>query len=170
MSLALYVPVTESLKELRIKLKQAPPMLQPRLKMLLVMKRVGESGISKRELMDSVGVCSQSIQNWRTAYKRGGMEGLLSNGKKGKCGRSSIFTKKEHRKIEALLHNPRNGLSGYVELQKWVADEFQKEVKYNTVLKYATRHFGSKVKTARKSHVKKDEEAVGTFKKTFVEK
>ncbi|MDR0294693.1 MAG: hypothetical protein LBH91_00645 [Prevotellaceae bacterium] len=67
------------------------------------MKRAGESGISKRELMDSVSVCSQSIQNWHTAYKRGGLEGLLSNGKKGKCSRSSIFTAQEYRIIEALF-------------------------------------------------------------------
>jgi len=170
MSLALHIPVTESIKELRVKLKQASPMLQPRLKMLLVMKKAGVSGISKRELMDSVGVCSQSIQNWRTAYKRGGMAALLANGKKGKCGKPSVFTKQEHRAMEALLQNPRNGLAGYVELQKWVAEEFQKEVKYNTVLKYATKHFDSKVKTARKSHVKKEEEAVAAFKKTSVKK
>jgi transposase len=138
--------------------------------MLLEMKKAGESGISKRELMDCVGVCSQSIQIWRTAYKNGGMEALLSNEKKGKCGKPSIFTKGEHQMMEALLHNPKNGLTGYVELQKWVNDEYQKEVKYNTVLKYATRHFGSKVKTARKSHVKKDDEAVRTFKKTSVKK
>jgi transposase len=168
MSLALYIPVTESLKELRVMLKQSSPMFQPRLKMLLVMKNAGESGISKRELIDSVGVCGQSIQNWRTAYKRDGMYALLSNGKRGRCGRSSIFTKDEHQTMEALLHNPHNGLAGYVELQKWVIEEFRKEVKYNTVLKYATRHFGSKVKTARKSHVKKDGEAVEIFKKTSV--
>jgi transposase len=135
-----------------------------------MMKRAGASGISKRELMDSVGACSQSIHNWRTSYKLGGMDALLSNGRVGKCGKPSIFTKEEHKKIEALLHNPKNGLAGYVELHKWVSDEFQKEVKYNTVLKYATRHFGSKVKTARRSHVKKDGEAVQTFKKTSAKK
>jgi hypothetical protein len=106
MSFALHVPVTESLKELRVKLKQASPMFQPRLKMLLVMKKSGESGISKRELMDSVGVCSQSIQNWRTSYKRGGMESLLSNGKKGKCGKPPIFTKEEHQKMGAFMILP----------------------------------------------------------------
>ncbi|HEY0299080.1 MAG TPA: winged helix-turn-helix domain-containing protein [Arachidicoccus sp.] len=57
-------------------------------------------------------------------------------------------------------------MAGYVELQEWIEKEFQKEVKYNTVLKYAMRHFGSSVKVARKSHVKKDEQAVAVFKKT----
>ena len=44
--------------------------------------------------------------------------------------------------------------------------EFKKELKYNTILKYAVKNFGSKVKVARKSHVKKDGESVITFKKT----
>jgi hypothetical protein len=39
-------------------------------------------------------------------------------------------------------------------------------MKYITLVKYAERHFGSKIKVARKSHVKKDEEAVVAFKKT----
>ncbi len=41
-------------------------------------------------------------------------------------------------------------------------------MKYITLVKYTKRHFGTKIKVARKSHVKKDEEAVATFKKTSV--
>jgi hypothetical protein len=41
-------------------------------------------------------------------------------------------------------------------------------MKYITLLKYAERHFGSKIKVARKSHVKKDDLRVESFKKTLV--
>ena len=112
------------------------------------------------------GVCSQSIHNWRSSYRTGGMEALLSNGRKGKAGKPSVFTKQEHQKIANKLGDPKNGLAGFVELQQWIEEEFNKEVKYNTILKYAIRHFGASVKTARKSHVKKDAQAVSTFKKT----
>ena len=61
-------------------------------------------------------------------------------------------------------------MAGYVELQQWIEKEFKKEVKYNTILKYAMKNFGSKVKVARKSHVKKDNEAVAAFKKTLLKK
>ncbi|MBK7740057.1 MAG: helix-turn-helix domain-containing protein [Saprospiraceae bacterium] len=105
--------------------------------------------------MSCVGASSQSIHNWRTAYKNGGMEALLHNGRKGKVGKPSIFTLEEHKKIEQKLNDPKNGLAGYVELQQWIEQEFKKEVRYNTILKYAMRHFGSRVKVARKSHVKK---------------
>lgn len=55
-----------------------------------------------------------------------------------------------------------------MELLDWIKNEFKKEIKYNTLLKYSIKNFGSKVKVARKSHIKKDEEAVKAFKKTSV--
>jgi transposase len=170
MSYALFIPVKETEKELKTILKSSTPLISPRIKMLLLMKEAGEKGISKRELMLSVGASSQSIHNWRTSYKKGGMDALVFNGRLGKVGKPSIFTKKEHNQIEAKLKDPKNGLAGYVELQQWIEKEFKKSVKYNTVLKYAMRHFGSKVKVARKSHVKKDQEAVISFKKTLRKK
>ena len=57
-------------------------------------------------------------------------------------------------------------MRGYVELLDWVESTFKKEIKYNTLLKYTNREFGASVKVARKSHVKKDPEAVAAFKKT----
>jgi transposase len=72
--------------------------------------------------------------------------------------------------IEKKLKDPKNGLAGYTELQQWIEKEFNKEVKYNTILKYAMRNFGSSVKVARKSHVKKDELAVESFKKASFKK
>lgn len=166
MSNALYIPVTETIKELRASLKRASPMIALRIKMLIAMKKAGKGGISKRELMDSVGASSQSIHRWRTAYKQGGMEAMVYNGRKGKVGKPSVFTAAEHQQMEQKLKDPKNGLAGYIELQQWIEQEFNKEVKYNTVLKYAMRHFGSKVKVARKSHVRKDNEAITIFKKT----
>ena len=166
MSNALFIPVKETLPELRQHLKKATLMMQPRIKMLIAMKQAGEKGISKRSLMEDIGACSQSIHSWRTAYKKGGMEALLFNGRLGKVGKPSVFTKQEHARLEKKLRDPKNGLAGYVELQQWVKQELEKDVKYNTLLKYAARHFGSSVKAARKSHVNKDEQAADTFKKT----
>jgi tRNA isopentenyl-2-thiomethyl-A-37 hydroxylase MiaE len=67
--------------------------------------------------------------------------------------------------LEAKLKDPKNELRGYTALQTWVEEEFNKRIKYNTLLKYAMRHFQSKVKVARKSHVKKDMETVEGVKK-----
>jgi transposase len=166
MSYVLKIEVKETMEQLRKLLKTASLMIQPRLKMLIAIKKSGGEGISKRALMESIGVCSQSIQNWRTAYLKSGLEALLTNGRKGKSGKPPLFTKEEFAKLEKKLNDPKNGLAGYIELQEWISKEFNKEIKYNTILKFSIRHFGTKVKVARKSHVKKDEKAVGTFKKT----
>ncbi len=170
MSSSLMIPVKESMKELKQLLKSSSSMMHPRIKMLVLMKQNSDKGLSKRALMEGVGVCSQSIQNWRTAYKTGGIEKLLFNGRKGNSGKPSVISEEEKKLIEKKLKDPQNGLAGYIELQQWIEREFKKEVRYNTILKYAMRHFGSSVKVARKSHVKKDETAVTTFKKTSSKK
>jgi transposase len=122
------------------------------------------TGISKRVVADIVGVNHNSVQTWRTIYQQGGIAAILKHDRKE--GRPSAITAEEHLLIEKKLHDPKNGLRGYVELLSWVEAEFKKTIKYNTLLKYSVRHFGSKIKVARKSHIKKDEEAVVTFKKT----
>ena len=118
------------------------------------------------EIAEITGFNHNSVQAWRNLYIKGGIEALMGYVKHK--GRPSILTKKEHKQIEAKLKDPKNGLRGYVELQAWVEKEFNKPIKYNTLLKYAIRQFGSKVKVARKSHVKKDIHQVDSFKKTSV--
>jgi hypothetical protein len=134
--------------------------------MLLVELEHAITGISRRDLALAIGVDPNSITNWRTLYETGGIEAITSHKKTG--FRPSVFTAVEHLAIEEKLNDPKNGLRGYVELQNWIEDEFKKEVKYNTLLKYSIKNFGSSVKVARKSHIKKDDEAVNTFKKTSV--
>ena len=165
MSKVLFINVKETVKEIKSLIKKESLMMQPRLKMLLLIKKSGEAGISKRELMELVGVSSQSIHAWRTAYKINGITGLLKNNRKGKSGRQSIFTKEQQIAIGNKLNDPKNNLQGYKELQKWIKDEFDLEVKYNTLLVYSIRKHQSSVKVARKSHVKKDAEASANFKK-----
>ena len=65
------------------------------------------------------------------------------------------------------LNDSENGLQGYVELKEWIEKEVGKTFKYNTLLYYCIRNFKSSVKVARKSHAKKDELALETFKKTL---
>lgn len=108
-----------------------------------------------------------SITKWRKMYEEEGIESLLKDGRVGGF-KPSVVTKEEHKRLKALLNDQNNGIVGYAELLKWVQTELQKEMKYITLVKYVQRHFGTKIKTARKSHVKKDEEAVAAFKKTSV--
>jgi transposase len=166
MSAPKQIIIKETLAQLRKLQRNSIPMIANRIKVLIEFKKNETTGISKRAVADMVGVNHNSVQSWRTVYEQGGIEAILKHDRKE--GRPSTITAAEHQLIEKKLQDPKNGLRGYVELLNWVEDEFKKTIKYNTLLKYSIRHFGSKVKVARKSHIKKDEEAVTTFKKTSI--
>ena len=158
------IVVKESTEKLMRLLKEAKPIIAPRLRMLIEIKKSKEFGLSKRELAKLIGVNHNSIQTWRKLYEHGGITKLCTHNKIG--FRPSVIEKEEHELIEKKLKDPTNGLTGYKELQAWIESEFGKKIKYNTLLKYCIRNFGAKSKVARKSHIKRDTEAVNSFKKT----
>jgi len=166
MSKATIIHVKESSKELKQLQKNQPLTIIKRLNMLLELKKNGINGLSKRQLAKLIGVDPNSIQKWRTIYVNAGIKGIISHGRIG--FKPSLITKEEHKKIEHKLNQPKNALRGYKELMQWIKDEFGKEIKYTTVVEYSKRHFGSKIKVARKSHLLKDELALTAFKKTSV--
>lgn len=145
-------------------LKKAKPIFIPRIRMLIELKKSEQEGISKRALAELIGVNHNSIQTWRTEYQKNGIKGLLSHGRTG--FKPSVFSTEEQKFIEKKLTDPTSGLRGYSELLQWIEKEFNNPVKYNTLLKHCRRNYDSRVKVARKSHVKKDEQAVNAFKKT----
>jgi len=164
MAKPLYIEVSEDTKTLKQLLKRAKTWEHPRLLMLLEMKKADTKGITKEELMRLAGVCGQSINNWRKAYREGGLSQLLSHKKKG--FKPSVFSAEEKTMLGDLVNNPKNGIVGYVELQKWVKENFDKDVKYITLVKFMEHNFKTKIKVARKSHIKKDLQAVEALKKT----
>lgn len=167
MSLPLQITVTQTIPELRKLQRSSGQLISKRLLMLIEIKRHEKMGISKRALSLITGINHNSIVKWRKLYNLSGIEPLLTHGRVGGF-KKSVISKEEHNKIEMKLNDPKNGIRGYTELLEWVNKELSKDMKYITLVKYAQRHFGSKIKVARKSHVKKDEEAVATFKKTSV--
>lgn len=167
MALPLQIEIKESIHELRRLQRKHGELINKRLQMLIVIKMNKDTGISKRELSAQTGINHNSIVKWRKIYIESGIEPLLIHGRKGGF-KPSVISKSAHLKIEKKLKDPKNGIRGYVELLEWVNKELSLDLKYITLLKYTQRHFGTKIKVARKSHVKKDEEAVDTFKKTLV--
>jgi transposase len=138
-----------------------------RLQALISIKQAGEKGVSKRGLAQLLGVNHNSIQRWRSLYEQGGIDALMKDGRIG--FKPSLISAQEHDALSELLNSPVNGMRGYVELQEWLKNTFDKTVKYNTLLKYCGRNFGSKSKVARPSHIKKDREAGESLKKTSVQ-
>ena len=165
MALPLQITVKETIPALRKLQRTHGELIGKRLLMLIEIKKHEKTAISKRELSRITGINHNSIVKWRKLYNLSGIEPLLKHGRVGGF-KKSVVSKEEHRKIEIKLNDPKNGIRGYTELLEWVNKELFKDMKYITLVKYTERHFGSKIKVARKSHVKKDEEAVATFKKT----
>jgi transposase len=167
MAVPKFLFIKESLADLKVLLKNSKPSTTIKLRMLIELKKAGEKGLSKRVLADMIGVNHNSIQSWKTTYEKKGLIGLCNDGRIG--FKPSVITKEEHEAIDKKLRDPKNGLRGYKELQEWIENEYNKTIKYNTLLKYSVRHFESKSKVARKSHIKKDEQKVDDFKKTLVQ-
>lgn len=157
--------IKESQKELVQLRKNSSNTKSKRLLMLIELKKEKGNAISKRNLAQRIGVDPNSITAWKRLYEQSGIEGIMSDGRIG--FKPSIVSIEEHKKMELKLKDPKNGIRGYVELLDWVKTELSKDMKYITLVKYAERHFGSKIKVARKSHVKKDDQAVETFKKSL---
>lgn len=166
MSIPKQLTIKESLKELKALQRGQGELLSKRIRVLIELKKHEKTGISKRDLSDITGINHNSITKWRKMYITGGVSALLVHGRVG--FKKSLINELEHKAIEKKLKDPKNGIRGYIELQDWLNTKFNKDFKYITVVKYAQRHFGSKIKVARKSHVKKDEELVDTFKKSSV--
>jgi transposase len=160
------ITIKESVKALKALQRSQGEIVSKRMRVLIELKKHEKAGISKRDLAAITGINHNSINKWRRMYISGGVASLLVHGRIG--FKKSLINDTEHKAIEKKLNDPKNGLRGYIELQDWLNNKFNKEFKYITVVKYAQRHFGSKIKVARKSHVKKDEELVDAFKKSSV--
>lgn len=166
MSLPKPIVIKENLSELKTLQRNSGPLIAKRIRILIEFKKHEKSGISKRSVSEITGINHNSITKWRNIYLKDGIQAVLRHGRIG--FKKSIIDPESHNALERKLHDPKNGLRGYKELQQWVLETLHLNVEYNTLVKYAMRHFGTKIKVARKSHVKKDENLGMSFKKTLV--
>lgn len=158
--------VTQTLDELlKLKLKQ-PAHLKKRVEMLLILMKTDVS-LSKNQLAKLLKINHNTAQTWRNMYFKSGIDGLLAYGKTG--FKPSIISNDLHKAIEKRLNSPKDAFTSYVDLVHWITDNYIKDgINYQTINSYVKRHFKAKLKVARKSHIKKDENAVDDFKKTSV--
>ena len=157
--------IKESESELKKLLKISPVMIAKRLQALLVFKRNQDTGISKRLVADEIGVNHNSVQTWRSLYIEGGIELLMSHSNIGY--KPSKINDEQEQAIKEKLNDPQNGMVGFIELLDWFNKTFKTDINYKTFHGFVVRKFDAKIKVARKTHVKKDAQAVEAFKKTF---
>ena len=156
------IDVKETIQELRVALKQSSSRIRPRIQMLIEIKK-SETPLTKNELSEKVGVNHNSITSWRKIYRLGGFALLSKHNQGGK--RKTIVDANTHKAIEKRITSAKEGFRSYKELQEWVSTNYIPGIKYITLLKYVQDKFGAKIKSTRKSHIKKDIEAIEAFKK-----
>lgn len=166
MAVAKHIIVKETEQELKILLRKQPIHLKNKVQMLLVLKK-SETPLSKEALAKILHINHNTAQKWRTKYCNEGIEGLLADGRIG--FKPSIISEELHQAIEKRLHSPKDAFTSYVDLIDWITKNYiPSGINYQTINSYVKRNFGAKIKVARKSHIKKDEAAVDSFKKTSI--
>lgn len=161
MAYPLKIVVKETTEALKVQIKNCSSQQQKRVQMLLLIKKGKHP--TKDSLATALGVSEQSIQTWRTKYKQGGMEVLLTELRGGK--KKAQIDDRAYGIIEKRLSNPKEGFKGYKDAQDWINKEFGLKMKYHAVNKFIKRKYGAKLKVGRKSHVLKDPTAEAVFKK-----
>ena len=64
------------------------------------------------------------------------------------------------------LSQAENCFTSYKEALLWTNETYQTDFKYSWFRKYLIKHFSTKLKVPRKSHIKKDEKAEVAFLKS----
>jgi len=156
--------IQESVEDLQKYLRRAScPTIKKRIKMLIVIKNRAPEMLAKNELAKLNKCNHNSINTWRRLYIAGGMDAITQH--KWTGTKSKHISEEQHQQMAEKLSNPVNGLVGYKELLNWVESEFDISMKYTTLYEYTRRNFKTKIKVARKSHVKKNEDELTAFKK-----
>ena len=153
--------IKESVTELKKLQHKSPSYLSVRLQMLLVMKT--KDIHSKRGLSDILGISANSIQSWKKLYSQSGIDKLMEYHRGG--NKQPVIDAKADKAILAKLSNPYEAPRSYKELQQWVDENLIKGINYHTLNKHVKNKHKKKLKVVRKSHIKKDEQAVAAFKK-----
>jgi len=119
---------------------------------------------TREELANFLGISKRTLESWITAYTTKGIEELLKI--KARRKGSKIITLEVHQGLKERVTDPENSFLGYWDAHRWVEQEYGVKVTYHWLRKYMINKFETKVKSARKSHVKKDKKAQASFLKT----
>lgn len=158
------ITVKESVEELkRLKNRQKSLNKVKRVEFLLRLK-LGKDK-TRKSLSNHLCIGSRTLDRWISSYMNEGLEGFLWS--KPRKRTSRILSKEAIEGIEKRIYSIENPFLGYWDVQNWLKKEYNIEVKYNSIRMYLVRRYGTKVKTPRKFHIKKDEQKTEEFLKNF---
>ncbi len=116
------------------------------------------------DLADYLGVNHSSLKRWIKQYKEFGYDSLVSLKSGGNY--KGVISASLHQALKAKVNDSDQPFLGYWHAVDWVKENFDQDIKYQTLRSYLIRHFKTKKKHPRKSHYKKDQQSLEVFKKT----
>ena len=115
------------------------------------------------EIAKKLGRTEKTIRDWLQCYSRVGFSGLVQVNSGGNNRRT--ISENMICLIEKKVTDSKTTITSYVELKLILEEELKEEIKYHALYSHCRQKFKSKLKVARKSHYKKDENAEAFFKK-----
>jgi len=135
---------------------------EKRIKCLLYLKR--KKHVYRQDLAKDLMISPRTLERWINKYNAGGFEELLCFERMTKV--SSQITPEIHQALKDKVSNSEDCFLSYKEGLDWLNTTYNLQMKYDWFRDYLKKHFQTKLKVPRKSHVKKNEQEVISFKKT----
>lgn len=132
---------------------------------LLAIKLLLEGEFNIEAVARIIGCHRNSINDWIKRFRNGGIQALLKRGEGS--GRKGKMTDQAKAELTEKLKVGAFRTAGQVEV--WLKEEHGIEFGKNSIY-YHLGKLGGRLKVARPSHLKKDEEAEKEFKVTLAEK
>jgi transposase len=155
--------VKESLKDLEKDFRSSKNFkVRQRIQSLILLKE--EKFKRQADLAAFIGIDHSSLKRWIKQYKTSGYASLITLKSGGNY--KGVISESLHKALEAKVNDSQDPLLGYWHAVAWVQENFNQDIKYQTLRSYLIRHFQTKKKHPRKSHYKKDQQALEVFKKT----
>jgi transposase len=136
--------------------------IRQRIQSLLLLKQ--QKFKRQKDLANYLGIDHSSLKRWIKQYKDFGYDSFITLNSGGNY--KGVISPSLHQALEAKVKDSENPLLGYWHAVDWVRENFSEDIKYQTLRSYLIRHFQTKKKHPRKSHYKKDKQALEVFKKT----
>lgn len=154
--------VKESILELK-KLQKQQKTVKAEKRVLCLLFLKTNKFTTQTLLAESLAISRQSLVRWLSLYRKAGIQGILLEPSRNKP--SKIITPEIHQGLLEKVQEATSPLLGYLDAQRWVEEKYGVKVKYHWLRVYMIKHFKTKLKVPRKSHIKKDEKAITTFLK-----
>ncbi len=135
---------------------------ETRIKCLLYLKK--EKHVYRQDLAKDLMISPRTLERWINKYNDGGIESLLCFERTTKV--SIQITPDIHQAINDKVSDSEDCFLSYKEALDWLNVTYGLQMKYGWFREYLKKHFKTKLKVPRKSHVKKNEQEVISFKKT----